>query len=190
MARYVPHCPVETGWRLDGQWHPLSKPVIFVRLGMEKKQGHLPDGSVKIGAVARRFMVSVDLLRLYEREGLLIPMKSPRGTRYFTEHDYPWIATILRLVREAGMNLAGIRHLLAALPCWKVRNCGFESRKGCPVISDESFPCWSNRATCPVVSGQDCYFCPVYRSAPNCEHFKALLVTSLKPEPATQTAAD
>jgi len=46
-----------------------------MRLGMERKQGHLPNGSIKIGAVAGHFGVSVDLLRLYEREGLLIPIK-------------------------------------------------------------------------------------------------------------------
>jgi len=150
---------------------------------MEKRQGHLPDGSIKIGAVAGHFGISVDLLRLYQREGLLIPIKSARGTRYFTEHDYPWIATILRLVREAGLNLAAIRHMLATLPCWCLRNCGFEGKRGCPVISDASQPCWSNRATCPVVCAQDCYFCSVYRSAPNCENFKVLLPPAVRPEP-------
>jgi len=169
---------------------PLQPRGGRMRLGIEKRQGHLPNGSIKIGAVAHHFGVSVDLLRLYEREGLLIPIKSPRGTRYFTEHDYPWIAMILRLVREARVNLAGIRHLLAALPCWQIRNCGFESKKGCPVISDESRPCWSNRATCPVVCAQDCYFCSVYRSAPNCENFRALLPTVAKLMPAIETAAD
>ena len=161
-----------------------------MRLGMERKQGHLPNGSIKIGAVAGHFGISVDLLRLYEREGLLIPIKSPRGTRYFTEHDYPWIAMILRLVRECRMNLAGIRHLLAALPCWRIRNCGFESKRGCPVISDELRPCWSNRATCPVVCAQDCYFCPVYRSAVMCESFQANLAEPGSAVPPAAPAAD
>ena len=160
-----------------------------MRLGMEKRNGHLPNGSIKIGAVAHHFGVSVDLLRLYEREGLLLPIKSPRGTRYYTDHDYPWITMVLRLVREAHMNLASIRHLLAALPCWRIRHCGFESKKGCPVISDESRPCWSNRASCPVVCAQDCYFCPVYRSAPECENFKALLPPVTKPAPALEAVA-
>ncbi len=161
-----------------------------VRLGIEKKRGHLPDGSIKIGAVARHFAVSVDLLRLYERAGLLIPIKSPRGTRYFTEHDYPWIATILRLVRDTHMNLARICHVLVALPCWQVRTCGFENKKGCPVISDKSLPCWRNRATCPVVCAQDCYFCPVYRSGPHCQEFKLVGSPVVRPAPSAQTAAD
>jgi len=164
----------------------LSAPLM--RVGIEKKQGHLPNGSIKIGAVAQHFSVSVDLLRLYEREGLLLPIKSARGTRYFTQNDFPWIALILRLVREARLNLAGIRHILAKLPCWRLRNCGFENKQGCPVIADPTRPCWSNRATCPVVCAQDCYFCPVYRSAPDCESFKALLPVA--PPQAAQPAAD
>ncbi len=164
--------------------------VISVRLGIEKRRGHLPNGSIKIGAVARHFAVSVDLLRLYERAGLLVPIKSPRGTRYFTEHDYPWIATILRLVREAHMTLARIRHVLAALPCWRVRTCGFENKKGCPVISDKSLPCWRNRATCPVVCALDCYFCPVYRSGLHCQDFKGVGSSVGRPAPSAQTAAD
>jgi MerR family transcriptional regulator/heat shock protein HspR len=141
----------------------------------QKRRGKLANGAVKIGAVAHHFGISVDLLRLYEREGLVIPLKSPRGTRYFTEHDYPWIGTVLRLVREARLNFAGIRRLLALLPCWKTRNCGFEKKKDCPVFQDPSKPCWANRACCIAATAQDCYFCPVYRSAPSCENLKALL---------------
>ncbi len=44
-----------------------------MRASLENKAGRLPNGSIKIGAVAADFHVSVDLLRLYEREGLLIP---------------------------------------------------------------------------------------------------------------------
>jgi len=181
-----------------------------MRVATRKQEGQLPNGTIKIGAVARHFGVSVDLLRLYEREGLLIPLKSPRGTRYYTQHDYSWIGTILRLVREARLNFAGIRRLLALLPCWEIRQCGFDKRAGCPIIADASKPCWANRAACckaqvplpavpisdvsfaartlvthgPCPTGtEDCYFCRVYRSAPSCENLKALLAAS--PEAST-----
>jgi len=140
------------------------------------------NGKIKIGAVARHFNISVDLLRLYEREGLLIPLKSPKGTRYFTEQDYLWIGTVLRLVREARLNFAGIRHLLALLPCWEIRDCGYEKKQACPIVKDSTSPCWTNRGCCPQSNPQsnteDCYYCPVYRSAPACENLRALLVTS------------
>lgn len=141
----------------------------------EKENLKASTSRIKIGAVARHFNVSVDLLRLYEREGLLIPIKSQKGTRYFTEQDYLWIGTVLRLVREARLNFAGIRHLLALLPCWKIRNCGFEKKQQCPVMKDPTAPCWTNR-TCSTSNAQDCYTCAVYRSAPSDENLNALLV--------------
>jgi MerR family transcriptional regulator, heat shock protein HspR len=135
---------------------------------------HQNGAHIKIGAVAKHFKISVDLLRLYEREGILIPLKSAKGTRYFTEQDYVWIGTILRLVREARLNFAGIRHLLALLPCWEIRTCGFEKRASCPITKDSTTPCWNNKACCQTT--QECYTCPVYRSAPACENLNALLV--------------
>jgi MerR family transcriptional regulator/heat shock protein HspR len=133
----------------------------------------LPGERIKIGAVARRFAISPDLLRLYEREGLLIPMKSPGGTRYFTEQDCEWIAILLRLVRGAHMSFAAIRHLLAMTPCWQVRQCGHRDRQLCPYHAERGRPCWMARACC---KGADCYACPVYRAAPQSEPLQALLV--------------
>lgn len=151
-----------------------------MRVSFDRKQGQLPNGAIKIGAVAHHFGVSVDLLRLYEREGLLIPLKSAGGTRYFTEHDYIWIGTILKLVRQARLNFAGIRHLLALLPCWEIRNCGRAGKTECNLIEDSTQPCWVN-STCCQKTGQDCYFCPVYRSASSCENLKALLAKPQQP---------
>jgi MerR family transcriptional regulator/heat shock protein HspR len=130
---------------------------------------------IKIGDVARHFRISVDLLRLYEREGLLIPVRSPGNTRYYTEKDYVWIGTILRLVRQARLNFAGIRHLLALLPCWKMKDCA-QTKQTCAYVRDATAPCWMNRHCCDKASTRVCYDCEVYRSAPNCENLKALLV--------------
>jgi MerR family transcriptional regulator/heat shock protein HspR len=128
---------------------------------------------IKIGEVARHFAISVDLLRLYEREGLLIPLKSSKGTRYFTERDYPWIATLLRLVREEGLNFAGIRRLLALIPCWDVNGCGEEHKASCRQLATSAQPCWIQHSCC--IPLEDCYACEVYRTASQCENLKALL---------------
>jgi len=68
--------------------------------------------------------------------------------------------------------------LLALLPCWEIRQCEFQNRQNCPVVKDPSKPCWMNRSCCKSLSPHDCYFCPVYRSAPSCENLKALLAAS------------
>jgi MerR family transcriptional regulator/heat shock protein HspR len=129
---------------------------------------------IKIGEVSRYFGVSVDLLRLYEREGLLIPLKSAKGTRYFTKADYPWIATVIRLVREERLNFAGIRRLLALLPCWDIRACGIVRKHDCNIISGVAEPCWIDHACCQP---GDCYACEVYRAACRCENLKAFLAS-------------
>lgn len=142
---------------------------------------------LKIGAVAKHFNISVDLLRLYEREGLVLPLKSPKGTRYYTELDYPWIETVMRLVREARLNFAGIRHLLALLPCWEINRCGYD-KKTCTIIEDSTSPCWINHEQCKAAV-EDCYFCKVYRSAPACENLKALLVGSFQAKKSPMSPA-
>jgi DNA-binding transcriptional MerR regulator len=128
---------------------------------------------IKIGVVARYFGVSVDLLRLYEREAILIPLKSPKGTRYFTRLDYPWIATVLRLVREARLNFAGIRHLLALLPCREIRGCDGTVKDKCSLTAGAAAPCWVHKSCCTPEG--DCYICEVYRSAAKCENLKAFV---------------
>lgn len=128
---------------------------------------------IKIGAVADHFHVSVDLLRLYEREGLLLPIKSPKGTRYFTIEDYEWIGTLLRLVRDEGLNFAGIRYLLALLPCWDLHRCSSERQATCPG-RNATQPCWTGPTCCK--QNADCYSCAVYRTAPRCQNLRAMLI--------------
>jgi len=129
---------------------------------------------IKIGTVAKHFDISVDLLRLYEREGLLLPMKSNKGTRYFSPRDFEWISTLLSLVRESGLNFAGIRHLLALLPCWSLNRCDDAKIGGCPTRLSASNPCWAVEGG-HCHAAHDCYNCSVYRLAPNCANLKVLM---------------
>lgn len=142
-------------------------------MNSEQIAGRSHEELVKIGAVAEKFNISVDLLRLYEREGLLIPIKSAKGTRYFTPIDYGWIETLLRLVREARLNFAGIRHLLALLPCWEFNHCDNEKHQSCPQRGAAATPCWMQKSCC--LPERDCYNCTVYRSAPACSNLKSML---------------
>ena len=65
-----------------------------------------------ISAVAEMYDIHPQTLRLYEREGLLIPSRSEGNTRLYTQQDLERLETVLNLTRELGVNLAGIQVIL------------------------------------------------------------------------------
>lgn len=67
---------------------------------------------VMISVVAERFDVHPQTLRMYEREGLLTPVRSAGNTRLYDEDTIKRLETILFLTRELGVNLAGVEVIL------------------------------------------------------------------------------
>ena len=65
-----------------------------------------------ISAVAEIYNIHPQTLRLYEREGLLIPSRSMGNTRLYAPEDLERLETILNLTRDLGVNLAGIEIIL------------------------------------------------------------------------------
>jgi MerR family transcriptional regulator, heat shock protein HspR len=65
-----------------------------------------------ISAVAEMYNIHPQTLRLYEREGLLIPSRSEGNTRFYTDQDLEALETILSLTRDLGVNLAGVEIIL------------------------------------------------------------------------------
>ena len=72
----------------------------------------VPADGLGIGAAAAATGVSVEALRYYEREGLMLD-PTPRnggGRRRYGSHDLAWIAGLVML-RDTGMSIADIRTL-------------------------------------------------------------------------------
>ena len=67
---------------------------------------------VMISSVAERFDIHPQTLRLYEREGLLTPVRSKGNTRLYDEASIDRLQTILTLTRDMGVNLAGVEVIL------------------------------------------------------------------------------
>jgi MerR family transcriptional regulator, heat shock protein HspR len=67
---------------------------------------------VMISVVAERFDIHPQTLRLYEREGLLRPVRSSGNTRLYDEETLRRLEIILTLTRELGVNLAGVEVIL------------------------------------------------------------------------------
>ncbi len=70
----------------------------------------VPPEGLAIGDAARAVGLSVDTLRYYEKEGLLLD-PAPRdggGRRRYGPHDVAWLAGLVML-RETGMSIADVR---------------------------------------------------------------------------------
>ena len=71
-----------------------------------------PKNYYHISSVAKMYNLHPQTLRLYEREGLLSPSRSEGNTRLYTEGDLRQLELILNLIRELGVNLAGVEVIL------------------------------------------------------------------------------
>jgi MerR family transcriptional regulator, heat shock protein HspR len=71
-----------------------------------------PKSYYHISAVAQRYKLHPQTLRLYEREGLLKPSRSIGNTRLYSEDDLKRLEIILNLIRDLGVNLAGVEVIL------------------------------------------------------------------------------
>ena len=69
-------------------------------------------GVFAISVAAERADMQIQNLRVYERRGLLEPVRTRGGTRLYSEADIEVLLRIAELLGE-GLNLAGIRRVLA-----------------------------------------------------------------------------
>ena len=78
----------------------------------EKRTTGRGRGYYMISAVAAKYDIHPQTLRLYEREGLLKPSRTDGNTRLYSDDDLTDLETILALTRELGVNLAGVEVIL------------------------------------------------------------------------------
>jgi MerR family transcriptional regulator/heat shock protein HspR len=77
-----------------------------------KKVAQGPTRYYHISSVSKMYSIHPQTLRLYEREGLLKPSRSEGNTRMYSAEDLKRLETILNLIRELGVNLAGVEVIL------------------------------------------------------------------------------
>ena len=79
---------------------------------MSVKKSGTGKGYYMISAVATKYNIHPQTLRLYEREGLLKPSRTDGNTRLYSDDDLQDLETILALTRDLGVNLAGVEIIL------------------------------------------------------------------------------
>jgi MerR family transcriptional regulator/heat shock protein HspR len=121
--------------------------------------------------------IPVHSIRQYIDKGLIIPFKKESNRNLFSQVDILRLKFIHKLLDEDGLNISGIRTLLALIPCWAIRNCSVEERGTCQAYQCNSYPCWDASEKGTLCKNTNCRECEVYRIVENFPDIKSLLRT-------------
>lgn len=69
-------------------------------------------GFYSISVVSKMFSIHQQTIRMYEKEGLITPMRSEGNTRLFSEEDVERLEEIINLTHNMGVNLKGVEVIL------------------------------------------------------------------------------
>jgi MerR family transcriptional regulator/heat shock protein HspR len=125
-----------------------------------------------ISTAAKLLNVSVQTLRLYEKEGLVISFKKSSKHRLYSKADIERIECIRKAITEKKMSINGIRTMYSLIPCWDIVNCSDEDRNNCQAYAGHSQPCWSSSHPGTVCETKVCRECDVYKNFVDCEKIK------------------
>jgi MerR family transcriptional regulator, heat shock protein HspR len=125
-----------------------------------------------IGEAADILGVSVPTLRLYEREGLIVPIRKKSKHRLFSATDLERVKCLRKCIHDDKVGISGMRHLLAMIPCWKIHDCMAPDREKCPAFNDDETPCWAVKERPFACSNADCRNCTVYNHITDCSTLK------------------
>lgn len=129
-----------------------------------------------IGVVAKMLDVSVDTVRVYEKEGLILTAKMPSGHRRYSANEIEKLRCIRRMITEKGLNIEGIKRLCSMIPCWGINpDCTQEYYEQCDAFKQVSAPCWALEHKSSPCADRDCYHCPVYHTHYDCQNIKSLV---------------
>ncbi len=128
-----------------------------------------------ISNAAKILNTSVHTLRMYEREGLLIPFRKKSNQRLFSNKDLDRVRCIQKTINEDKINIEGIRRFLSLLPCWTIIKCSDKDREICEYYSSYTKPCWMLNHKNTICNNKDCRECEVYQSFGDCASIKEKL---------------
>jgi MerR family transcriptional regulator, heat shock protein HspR len=121
--------------------------------------------------------IPVHSIRQYIDKGLIIPFRKESNHKLFSHVDILRLKYTHKLLNECGLNISGIKALLAIIPCWAIRECSAEDRKICHAFHCETNPCWEASEKGVLCKNTNCRECEVYRIVENYPDIKSLLKT-------------
>ena len=112
-----------------------------------------------ISAAAELLGVHPRTLHLYEDKGLIVPVRKG-NRRFYSARDLAWVQALRYLVHERGINLEGLRQLLALKAQEAYSEAGGTPPEACQGLVGPRAPCWEEG-----MARFPCRGCPVYHAA-------------------------
>jgi len=114
-------------------------------------------------------------IRQYIDKGLIIPFTLDSKRHLFSQLDIICLNHINEQLDKQGLNIAGIKALMAQIPCWTIHNCPIRKRKKCQAYYSITNPCWEASEKNRQCKNEDCRECDVYRFVAKNQEVKSLL---------------
>lgn len=128
-----------------------------------------------LGVASRLSGIPSHSIRQYIDVGLLIPFKLESKRHLFSENDIQRLKLIQDLIHKRGLNFAGVRSLMAMLPCWAIRKCPEKDKLSCGAYSEDFTPCWEASNKSRYCKNENCRDCEVYHSLDMSTGIKSVL---------------
>ena len=128
-----------------------------------------------LGISSRLSEIPAHSIQQYINKGLLIPLKLDSNRHLFSHSDISRLKNINILLQKKGLNFAGIRALLAMIPCWAINGCSKQDRLECNAYQTDSIPCWEASEKGRACRNKNCRECEVYTCLSNSTDLKAVL---------------
>ena len=132
-----------------------------------------------LGVASQLAEIPTHSIRQYIDEGLLIPFKLESKRHLFSHNDINRLKLIRELIQEKGLNFAGVRTLMAMIPCWALRGCSGSDHHSCDAYTENFKPCWMASNKGSLCKNDNCRNCEVYLSLDRDAGIKTVLNTLL-----------
>ena len=83
-----------------------------------------------IAIAARLLKVCPNTLRIWERKGLIKPVRLGKN-RFYSRYDIDCLDYIKELLQKKHVNIEGVKQILISTRCWEVKKCKPKERKVC-----------------------------------------------------------
>ncbi len=124
-----------------------------------------------IGSIAGILGISVQTLRLYEREQLIIPFKKASKHRLYSHADIERLKFIRFAINDLKVGIGGLKIILSLIPCWEITSCSNEEKLSCSSFQSLQ-PCWSQLTKNKTCEIKECRDCLVYKNFNSCNDIK------------------